>query len=238
MREFEQAPQAIISNARCLTEGVNVPAVDMVVFMSPKKSRVDIVQAAGRAMRKASDKQFGYILLPIHLQTAKDENLESALKNTQFEEVWDVLEAMLEQDEDLAEIIQQMREDIGKKGGFDDSRLRERLEFIGPELEINILRQTITTIIVDKLSSSWDERYGELVRFREKHGHCNVPDTFLENPKLAPGLVSKDRISRKIYYLKIKLENLIKLVLFGILSMQHGTKCSMLYTSSNKAPVI
>ncbi len=211
MREFEQAPQAIISNARCLTEGVNVPAVDMVVFMSPKKSRVDIVQAAGRAMRKAGGKQFGYILLPIHLQTAKDENLENALESTQFEEVWDVLEAMLEQDEDLAEIIHQMREDIGKKGGFDDSRLRERLVFIGPELEINFLRQTITTIIVDKLSSSWDERYGELVRFREKHGHCNVLDKFLENPKLGSWVGIQRSYFKKNKLSKDKIEKLNKI---------------------------
>lgn len=211
MREFEKAPQAIISNARCLTEGVNVPAVDMVVFMSPKKSKVDIVQAAGRAMRKPDGKQFGYILLPIHLQTAKDENLESALENTQFEEVWDVLEAMLEQDEDLAEIIQQMREDIGRKGGFDDSRLRERLEFLGPELEINFLRQTITTIIVDKLSSSWDERYGELARFREKYGHCNVPDTFLENPKLGSWVGIQRSYFKKNKLSKDKIEKLNKI---------------------------
>ena len=52
MRAFREADRAIMSNARCLTEGVDVPAVDVVAFLSPRKSKVDIVQAAGRAMRK------------------------------------------------------------------------------------------------------------------------------------------------------------------------------------------
>ena len=52
MHEFKEVKRAVMSNARCLTEGVDVPAVDMVAFMSPKKSKVDIVQATGRAMRK------------------------------------------------------------------------------------------------------------------------------------------------------------------------------------------
>ena len=57
LKEFEESSKAIISNARCLTEGVNVPVVDMVAFISPKKSKVDIVQAAGRAMRKHNEKK-------------------------------------------------------------------------------------------------------------------------------------------------------------------------------------
>src|SRR5262249_4680338 len=56
MTEFRAAARAVISKARCLTEGVDVPAVDMVAFLTPKRSRVDIVQATGRAMRKAPGK--------------------------------------------------------------------------------------------------------------------------------------------------------------------------------------
>ena len=52
MNDFRRAEKAIMSNARCLTEGVDVPVVDMVAFLTPKRSRVDIVQATGRAMRK------------------------------------------------------------------------------------------------------------------------------------------------------------------------------------------
>ena len=55
----------ILSNARCLSEGIDVPALDAVLFMSPRNSQIDIVQAVGRVMRKAAGKQYGYIVLPV-----------------------------------------------------------------------------------------------------------------------------------------------------------------------------
>jgi predicted helicase len=60
LRDFRSAARAVVSNARCLTEGVDVPAVDMVAFLSPRRSRVDIVQATGRAMRRSPGKTTGY----------------------------------------------------------------------------------------------------------------------------------------------------------------------------------
>ena len=64
---FKISEKGLVSNARCLIEGVNIPSVDMVSFVSPKKSAVDIVQAAGRTMRirGLTSKKYGYILLPI-----------------------------------------------------------------------------------------------------------------------------------------------------------------------------
>src|SRR6476660_1586214 len=111
MRAFREANHAIMSNARCLTEGVDVPAVDVVVFLSPRKSKVDIIQAAGRAMRKPEGKEMGYVLLPLFLETQQNESLEEAVKRADFEEAWDVLQAMQEQDAVLAEIIREMREE-------------------------------------------------------------------------------------------------------------------------------
>src|SRR5699024_6144407 len=55
----------ILTNARCLSEGVDVPALDAVMFLSPRKSVFDIVQSVGRVMRKAPGKQYGYIILPV-----------------------------------------------------------------------------------------------------------------------------------------------------------------------------
>ena len=80
MQAFREAERAIMSNARCLTEGVDVPAVDVVAFLSPRKSKVDIVQAAGRAMRKADGKETGYVLLPLFLETQENETIEEALE--------------------------------------------------------------------------------------------------------------------------------------------------------------
>lgn len=90
----------ILSNARCLSEGIDVPALDAVLFMSPRNSHVDIVQAVGRAMRKAKGKEYGYIILPIAVPAGVEP--ERALdRNDQFEVVWSVLRALRSHDDRL-----------------------------------------------------------------------------------------------------------------------------------------
>jgi len=88
----------ILSNARCLSEGIDVPALDAVLFMSPRNSHVDIVQAVGRAMRKADGKEYGYIVLPIAVPV----NVDPATvldDNARFAAVWSVLRALRSHDD-------------------------------------------------------------------------------------------------------------------------------------------
>lgn len=183
---FAEAKHAIMSNARCLTEGVDVPAVDMVAFMSPKRSKIDIIQATGRAMRKPKDqdKSVGYVLLPIFLELAVGETLEEALERTEYGEIWDVLQALTEHDEVLADIIREIREDKGRTGGYDGSRLGEKVEVLGAELSLTELRQSIATLVVEKLGTTWDEMFGKLIRYREETGDCNVPARWPDDPQL------------------------------------------------------
>src|SRR5438094_487112 len=207
MTEFRAAAKAVISNAKCLTEGVDVPAVDMVAFLTPKRSRVDIVQATGRAMRKVSGKTTGYVLVPLFVEQVKGETIEEAIARTEFDEVWNVLQAMQEQDELLAEIIRQMRQERGRTKGVDDTRFREKVELLGPHISLEALRHSITTACVEVLSDNWDERFGELKAFKEHFGHLDVPAKWLENPSLRmwvsnqraqrkQGLLSADRVAR------------------------------------------
>ena len=63
--EFANSEKGIITNAKCLTEGVDVPNIDCVLFADPRKSKVDIIQAVGRALRKKEGKEFGYVILPV-----------------------------------------------------------------------------------------------------------------------------------------------------------------------------
>ncbi len=196
MTEFRAAPRAVISNARCLTEGVDVPAVDMVAFLTPKRSRVDIVQATGRAMRKAPGKTIGYVLVPLFVEQAKGETIEEALARTEFDEIWNVLQAMQEQDDILAEIIRQMREERGRTSGFDDTCFSEKVQILSPQLSFETLRKSITTDCIDSLADTWEERYGELIAFKERFGHLDVPAKWHENLQLG-AWVSTQRVSRK-----------------------------------------
>ena len=88
----------VLSNARCLTEGIDVPALDAVLFLQPRKSQIDVVQAVGRVMRKAEGKRYGYIILPVVVPSGED--AASALdRNDAYSHVWEVLQALRSHDE-------------------------------------------------------------------------------------------------------------------------------------------
>ena len=88
----------ILSNARCLTEGVDVPALDAVMFLNPRDSQVDVVQAVGRVMRKLEGKKYGYVILPIGVPADMDP--ATALNdNKKYKVVWQVLQALRSHDE-------------------------------------------------------------------------------------------------------------------------------------------
>lgn len=177
LREFQEVKRGIVSNVRCLTEGVDVPAVDMVAFMSPKRSKVDIVQAVGRAMRTSPEtgKKNGYILVPLHVELKKNESLEDAVKRAGFDDVWQVLAAMQEQDEVLDEAVHQIQADRKLGKGFNDELFRRRVEIVGPPVALSALRKSVTTKCLDRLSRPWDEYIRMLLAFKKNFGHLRVP---------------------------------------------------------------
>ena len=90
----------ILSNARCLSEGIDVPALDAVLFMTPRNSHIDIVQAVGRVMRKAEGKTYGYIVLPVAIPAGADP-ADVLNDNKRFASVWNVLRALRSHDDRL-----------------------------------------------------------------------------------------------------------------------------------------
>ena len=97
----------ILSNARCLSEGVDVPALDAVLFLNPRKSVIDVVQSVGRVMRRAEGKKYGYIILPIGIPA--DVPAEEALKdNEKYKIVWQVLQALRAHDDRFNATINQI----------------------------------------------------------------------------------------------------------------------------------
>ena len=92
---FEQRCH-ILSNARCLTEGIDVPALDAVLFLQPRKSQIDVVQAVGRVMRRAEGKKYGYVILPVVVPAGAD---PGTAMGSAYEHVWEVLQALRSHDE-------------------------------------------------------------------------------------------------------------------------------------------
>lgn len=88
----------ILSNARCLSEGVDVPALDAIMFMHPRKSQIDVVQSVGRVMRLAPNKNLGYVILPVGVPAGipADEALNN---NEKYKVVWQILNALRSHDD-------------------------------------------------------------------------------------------------------------------------------------------
>ena len=97
----------ILSNARCLSEGVDVPALDAVIFLNPRNSVVDVVQSVGRVMRKAPGKQYGYIILPVGIP-ANIPPEQALADNEKYKVVWQVLQALRAHDDRFNAIINQI----------------------------------------------------------------------------------------------------------------------------------
>lgn len=106
----------ILTNAKVLSEGVDVPALDAIMFMHPRKSQIDVVQSVGRVMRRAEGKKLGYVILPVAIppNTKPEEALND---NERYKVVWQILNALRAHDERLDARINQAKigEDISDK---------------------------------------------------------------------------------------------------------------------------
>jgi predicted helicase len=97
----------ILSNVHCLSEGVDVPALDSVLFLNPRDSIVDVVQSVGRVMRRAEGKKYGYVILPVGIPA--DTSPEEALKNNErYKIVWQVLQALRAHDDRFNATVNQI----------------------------------------------------------------------------------------------------------------------------------
>ena len=121
----------ILSNARCLSEGIDVPALDAVLFMSPRNSHVDIVQAVGRVMRKAEGKQYGYIVLPVAIPAGADP-ADILNDNERFASVWNVLRALRSHDDRLNAEINRIDLNTSAPDRIIFTGLNENGDGIGP----------------------------------------------------------------------------------------------------------
>ncbi len=102
----------VLSNARCLSEGIDVPALDAVMFLNPRNSIVDIIQSVGRVMRKTEGKKYGYIILPIGIPAGMEPE-EALADNQRYKVVWDVLQALRAHDDRFNNTINKI--DLNRK---------------------------------------------------------------------------------------------------------------------------
>jgi len=113
----------ILTNARCLSEGVDVPALDAVLFLHPRNSIVDVVQSVGRVMRLSPGKDYGYVILPVAVPAGIDPD-QALADNQRFKVVWQVLNALRSHDERFDAMINSLAlNQTDKKTGEGNNRL-------------------------------------------------------------------------------------------------------------------
>lgn len=103
----------ILSNVRCLSEGVDVPALDAVLFLTPRNSQVDVVQSVGRVMRNAPGKKRGYVILPVVIPAGVQPH-EALDDNKTYKVVWQVLQALRSHDDRFDAMVNKMDLDLNK----------------------------------------------------------------------------------------------------------------------------
>ena len=173
----------ILSNARCLSEGVDVPALDAVMFLHPRKSVVDVVQSVGRVMRRAKRKQYGYVILPIAVPAGLP--AEQALNdNKRYQVVWEVLQALRAHDDRLKDDVNKLElnkrapdtiqvigvgfEDEGEDQEETDAEKQQRLSL---NFSIDEYREAIYAKIVLKCGDRryWETWANDVAQIAEAH---------------------------------------------------------------------
>ncbi len=188
LNEFKPNTCKVLSNARCLSEGVDVPALDSIVFFDGKSAMVDIIQAVGRVMRKAKHKKRGYIILPIALEESEIENLDEAVNNTNFKNIWKVLKALRSHDPSLVDEAT-FREKI-KIFGSDDEKKQNDEKTLFDAILLQDLANAVYNVMPTKLG---DRNYWE--NFTKKTGNIaktlnsRLKDIFDKNPEIFHGFL-------------------------------------------------
>ena len=173
LKETPENDCRIITNVRCLSEGVDVPSLDAILFLSSKRSQVDIVQAVGRVMRKAPDKKYGYIIIPVVVPL--DKSPEEALAKGEFDIVWKILNALRAHDSRMDIFIEEIKLHSGKGGGKSPS---DKIIVEGDDkiplqtlLHFDELKNLIYARMVERVGNRryWEQWAKDIAQIADRH---------------------------------------------------------------------
>ncbi len=156
----------VLCNVRCLSEGVDVPALDAVLFLSPRNSEVEVVQSVGRVMRsfgKGTDheKKYGYIIIPVIVPN--DVTPEQALnENERFKVVWTILNALRSHDENFNAHVNQINLNKKRPPKITVGGVPHGTYSIGQENDYNVVDEDMVSLSNEDVARQLDLQFGEL----------------------------------------------------------------------------
>ena len=166
----------ILTNARCLSEGVDVPALDAIMFLHPRKSQIDVVQSVGRVMRRAPGKRMGYVILPVGVPAGVPPE-QALADNEKYRVVWQILNALRAHDERFDATINQI--DLGQD-------VSDRIQIVGvsgkPEDSVEL--QAVTAKVENLPNKTAAKRGGNY----GSGAAAGDDDLIIEGPMIQPEL--------------------------------------------------
>jgi hypothetical protein len=175
----EAANVVVLTNARCLTEGIDVPELDLVAFVDPKRSKIDLAQAIGRVLRTGRRRRkLGRVLVPLFIEP--DADLDQAFTDSSYKGLRDVLLALREFDEALVEQLDGLRRSYGARDS--SIRLPDKFVIDGPRQlspdDAHRFEDSLAVRVVklaDPTQTRWWEKYNEVVEVGWRNVKWDTP---------------------------------------------------------------
>jgi superfamily II DNA or RNA helicase len=182
-----------------------VPGCEGVAFIDPKSSQVDIIQAVGRAIRLSAGKEKGTIILPVFIQDNEDP--DTAIDESNFKPIWDVLKALRAHDEILADKLDEYRTSMGRAVIRNQRKASDKIIFDLPMSLSSNFSEAINTRLVEATTASWEFWYGLLQLFISENGNSLVPARSIYHGEHLGRWISRQRANKD----KLSKEKLEKL---------------------------
>lgn len=174
-----EGSRVVVNNVRVLGEGVDIPALDGVMFAEPKSSQVDVIQAVGRAIRRNPDRTDpSVVIVPVYL--AEGENPDAVMSGSTFKHVWQVLNALRDHDAALDSDLAAIRRNAYDPDHppYEPGVLPDKVSVVGLSAGGEAFTEAITTLLLDHTTTTWAYGYDRFVEYHRDHGNGTVPSRY------------------------------------------------------------
>jgi Helicase associated domain/Helicase conserved C-terminal domain len=188
LRELAQSQDSVnvVCNARCLSEGIDVPALDSIAFVDPRHSQIDIIQAVGRVIRRHDDKRVGRIIIPVPLTSAA---AHGELERSDYRAVYRVLRALRAHDETLAAELDRASAATGREARLPGRIRIDTSLLVDPDSFLRAFKP----ILLEETSVEWEVWYTQLCRWVDEHGAAALTNRRSGKPENLRRWITKQR---------------------------------------------